>query len=100
MFTSWEDFSKEQIDKVKRLMIRNDLQHFFAKDTKYQRFKYWGRFVKTMKDAEIIEQPPMAIMDIDDFIVVEFAETGNAAYFYTKETYERVISPRMHSHRG
>jgi hypothetical protein len=96
---SWEGFSNDEIDKVKRWLMHNELKKFFAEDTEYQRFKYWGRYVKVMKDAKPIKSPPIAIMDFGYFVVVEFAQTNNAAYFYTKENYERYIAPRIHKRR-
>ncbi|WP_227938277.1 EH signature domain-containing protein [Alkalihalobacillus deserti] len=94
---AWEGFSEEQIEKVKRWLIRNELIKFFAEDTKYQRFKFWGRYVKVMHDVKLIKSPPIAIMDFKQFVVVEFAKTGNAAYFYTKENYEKSIKPKVSS---
>ncbi|WP_077212397.1 hypothetical protein [Bacillus dakarensis] len=83
----WKDMPPLCIEKVKQWLIRNELKKFFAEDTKYDRFRYWEKHTKNIKDVDFIENPMLAIMDFGEFVVVEFAETGNAAYFYRKEAF-------------
>lgn len=85
--TDWKDMPKVCAEKVKQWLIRNELKQFFAEDTKYDRFRYWERHTKNIKDVDFIQDPMLAIMDFGEFVVVEFAETGNAAYFYHKQAF-------------
>lgn len=50
------------------------------------------KHIKNIKDLKLINTPPIAAMYFGEFVVVEFAETGNAAYFYKSDGFDRYMS--------
>jgi EH_Signature domain len=80
--SDWNKFSASQKEKIHRWLMYKQLKKFFSEDNKHQRFDYWKKYIRLMKDIDLKQEPPIAIMDFDSFIAVEFGRTGNAAYFY------------------
>ncbi|MBM7660386.1 hypothetical protein JOC85_001153 [Bacillus mesophilus] len=83
----WQSFSSKSVENAKRWFMIKELRQFFSKETKYDRFKYWNKYSHLLVDVKKIHSPPIAIMDFGDFVTVEFAEHGNAAYFYKKQPF-------------
>lgn len=93
----WLFLSEESILDVKRYLNRLQLKKFFARDHNNERFHYWERYMKKMEDPIFLEKPNILIMYFDRFVVVEFADTGNAAYFYYRDGFDELILPRITS---
>lgn len=91
----WDTFTESEIDKVIRWLYKKELISFFEKDTKYDRFKYWKKHIRYIQKLNLIDSPPIAAMYFGEFVVVEFAETGNAAYFYKTEGFDKYMSKNL-----
>ncbi|MGE6204649.1 hypothetical protein [Guptibacillus hwajinpoensis] len=93
----WDKIHIECSNKVKRWLVTKELKNFFGEDTKYKRFEYWKKHTEKVKDVYFIDEPMLAIIDFEKFVVVEFAETGNAAYFYqAKDFYHSIYYKAKH----
>ena len=87
----WNGISKETIEKVNKWQYKQELYKFLD----YDRFNYWEQYLRKVKDIKMIKDPPVAAMYFDNFVVMEFANIGNAAYFYEVEGFKRHIEPRL-----
>lgn len=45
-----------------------------------------------MQDVELVQDPMIAFIHFDNFVVVEYGQMG-AAYFYHREGFEKIIRP-------
>src|SRR5699024_7664035 len=81
----WIDIPESVIEKVKSYLLEKRLFLFFSEDNDSERFNYWKKYIRYMDEIDIVKEPPIAAMYFPDYVVVEFANIGNAAYFYEKE---------------
>lgn len=91
----WNDVSPDIIDKVKMYLNEQDLHHFFDTENDHERFNYWKKYVKYIQNIKLISDPPIAALYYDDFVVIEFANKGNAAYFYETSGFDRTLASKM-----
>jgi hypothetical protein len=91
----WKDVSQIIIQKVRKYLNEKDLDAFFNRNDDYERFNYWKKYSGDIEWIKPVEEPPVLAMYYRDFVVVEFANTGNAAYFYEKEGFKKVLSHKM-----
>jgi|SRR5690625_128289 len=89
----WNNVSKDIITKVKQRLIRVELYDFFDSDS--ERFSYWAKYINYVNDVEFIEDPPIAAMYFGEFVVVEFADKGNAAYFYEQKGFAEHLAHKI-----
>lgn len=89
----WQGVSEEVIDKVKRKLMEIELYDFFGTDS--ERFNYWKKYMNHVKSIDYNEEPPIAAMYFDEFVIVEFAETGNAAYFYERSGFSKHLAHKI-----
>ncbi|MYL35845.1 hypothetical protein GLW05_19930 [Pontibacillus yanchengensis] len=87
----WQGFSQDVIGKVKKWLIKTELFEFLDNE----RFNYWKKFIRDFRDVEVLENPQVAAMYFNGFVLVEFAEINNAAYFYRTEGFNNKLSHRM-----
>jgi EH_Signature domain len=71
------------------------LTSFFSIDGDNERFEYWKNYTHLLDDLIIQEDPSLLIMYFSNFVVVEFAQTGNAAYFYHRENFNDFLKDRL-----
>lgn len=90
--TDWEFLSDEAVEEVKRWLIQKKLQIIFKDDQDNKRLNYWKRFIDYMQDVELIQDPMIAFIYFDKFVVVEYGQMG-AAYFYHREGFDQIIHP-------
>ncbi|MCW3791534.1 hypothetical protein OM416_08080 [Paenibacillus sp. LS1] len=90
--TDWQFLSSGALEEVKRWLIQKKLQILFENDQDNQRLNYWKRFIDYMQDVELIQDPMIAFIHFDNFVVVEYGQMG-AAYFYHREGFEKIIRP-------
>jgi hypothetical protein len=78
----WDRVSEPVRDAFQAFFIEKKLAEFFAGDT--ERHQYWRRWMGRMTDVRsgMVGRVEYAILEFGAFGVVEFFETGNAAYFY------------------
>jgi len=91
----WIGIPKSVIEKVKKYLLEKNLFLFFREDNDSERFAYWQRYIRYMGDIVIEQDPPIAAMYFPDFVVVEFANKGNAAYFYEKEGFSKYLAHKI-----
>lgn len=89
----WQGMSQQSVDRVKKWLIRQELYKFLDND----RFNYWEKYLNKVNDLKVVKEPPVAAIYFDQFVVVEFANVGNAAYFYELEGFKKHIEPRVKS---
>ncbi|MDO7907573.1 EH signature domain-containing protein [Paenibacillus sp. JX-17] len=88
----WEFLSEASVGEVKRWLIQKKLQIIFENDQDNQRLNYWKRFIDYMEDVELIQDPMIAFIYFDKFVVVEYGSIG-AAYFYHRDGFDQIIHP-------
>ncbi len=88
----WEFLSDAALEEVKRWLIQKKLQIIFKDDQDNKRLNYWKRFIDYMQDVELIQDPMIAFIYFDKFVVVEYGRIG-AAYFYHREGFDQIIYP-------
>lgn len=81
----WEPLSGEICQAFQRQYIERRIQEEFGHDDDRERF--WRRWANHMVDLDRGRAGSVRYADIDfgGFVVIEFFETGNAAYFYHPE---------------
>lgn len=89
----WNNISEQSIEKVKKRLIRDELYDFFEYDS--ERFNYWKRYLDHVQDVDYIVEPPIAAMYFKEFVVVEFANVGNAAYFYERNGFAENLANKL-----
>ncbi|CQR46609.1 hypothetical protein BN1058_00878 [Paraliobacillus sp. PM-2] len=90
----WEGLSQLAVQNVRKWLFKNELFEFLD----YERFGYWKKYLRKMTDLKVIEEPPVAAMYFDDFVVLEFGKIGNAAYFYETEGFKKHLAPKLKPH--
>lgn len=91
----WEDIPNDIVQKVKMYLFENELHEFFGKDHDNERFNYWSKYVRYVDRLKLIENPPIIAMYINNFVVVEFGEVNNAAYFYKRNGFDKFLAYKM-----
>lgn len=89
----WEGISENAIAKVEKWLFKAELFEFLD----YERFDYWEKYIRLVTDLKVIEDPPMAAMYFNDFVVLEFGHTGNAAYFYETKGFSKYLASKLTS---
>jgi len=89
--TTWRSFSSHANKQVIKWLYKRDLFEFLE----LERFDYWKKYLDHVTDLEVIKQPPVAALYFDDFVALEFAEFGNAAYFYKSQEFLKYLSPKL-----
>ena len=89
----WEGISENAIAKVEKWLFKAELFEFLD----YERFDYWEKYIQLVTDLKVIEDPPMAAMYFNDFVVLEFGHTGNAAYFYETKGFSKYLASKLTS---
>ncbi|QCT01571.1 hypothetical protein E6C60_0850 [Paenibacillus algicola] len=95
--TDWHFLNDQAVGEVKRWLIQRKLQIIFKDDQDNKRLNYWKRFIDHMRDVELIQDPMIAFIYFDQFVVVEYGNIG-AAYFYHREGFDNIIQPISTSH--
>jgi hypothetical protein len=92
----WSGISPEIQDAVALWMNRHKLSEFFLRGAgDKRRFDFWVEFVDHMGPHSAGRiGPGQGFFEFPGFGVVEFMETGNAAYFYDQRTYLRMLNRR------
>lgn len=89
----WDNVSDEIIKKVKQRLISGELYDFFGLDS--ERFTYWSKYIDYIDDVDFNEDPLIAAMHFGEFVVVEFANKGNAAYFYEQKGFSKYLAHKV-----
>lgn len=91
----WRFLPDETVLEVKRYLLRD----FFTQDPNNERILFWENHLKSMLNVIVItnfhNNPEALIMYFPNFVTVEFAGHGNAAFFYHREGFEKVIYPKI-----
>lgn len=89
----WNNIPEQVIKKVKQRLIRTELYEFFDSDS--ERFNYWSKYVNEVEDVDFNEEPMIAAMYFGEFVVVEFNQKGNAAYFYEQTGFSKHLAHKL-----
>ncbi|NGZ74080.1 hypothetical protein [Saccharibacillus alkalitolerans] len=88
--TDWEFLGKSALEEVQRWLIQDKLKKLFENDLDNKRFNYWRRFIDYMQDVQLMQNPMIAFIYFENFVIVEYGNIG-AAYFYHREGFDKVI---------
>lgn len=93
----WEPIDDETKQAFQRLLVQRRIRELFHSDT-YRR-EYWERWTDHLSDVQrgTVEGVEYGLLDFGTFGVVEFFETGHAAYFYSEERFSRIIARRVNT---
>lgn len=91
---NWSFLDGQVLEEVKRYYMKSQIKKFFAKDHNSHRFQFWEKYLDKVIIYELHKKPPVLFLFFPNFVVVEFAGTGNAAYVYDPKGFEKVIRPR------
>lgn len=89
----WKGFSTKVIKKVESRLVQEEMFAFFGTDS--IRFYYWKKYISYAEHVDFVDDPPIAAMYFGDFVVVEFGEINNAAYFYEQEGFSRHLAHKL-----
>jgi len=91
----WEFLSEDNLTKVKKWLIQNELQKFFTGD-KDKRIDYWEKHMQEIDNVFQIKYQTnsrAAFIYFNQFVAVEFSPVGKV-YFYHREAFDRFIFER------
>ncbi|WP_194840953.1 EH signature domain-containing protein [Filobacillus milosensis] len=89
--SKWDGVSNNAINKVKQWLFQRKLEEFLDSE----RFQYWKKYIHLTNNVKTINDPPISAMYFGEFVVVEFANKGNAAYFYETVGFDRTLSKNL-----
>lgn len=86
----WEQVPEEVRTAFHRWFIERNLEEALGSDT--ERHQYWLGWKDELHDVELGQagQVEYAVLYFEDFGVIEFFETGNAAYFYPLDKLRKI----------
>lgn len=73
----------------RELLAITEMTGFFEKVSDNERFEFWRGYLSEMRDVRGDLDNLRLFIDFGGFGVLEFGETGNAAYIYRREDFER-----------
>ncbi len=84
---NWEGFLPEEINTMKRWLVKNQLEEIFTIEVKdKKRLEFWKRYISYIKKVEFYKDLNQAIiMETVNHTFIEFGEKGNAFYVYDLE---------------
>lgn len=80
----WKRVSDEARKKYKIWFIGNIMDIFFSDN---RRLVYWKKWLERVEDVWHVSSRQQLFLDFGSFGVIEFGETGNAAYFYEADVF-------------
>jgi len=98
--TAWVEVSNNAREKASSWLNYKRLKEFFDsiktdQEEAQKRFDYWEKHYNDMKKVEFIEDKLQLFMIFNNFVVIEFGELGNAAYFYEKNYFDQNLAKYM-----
>lgn len=91
---NWKFLSVQALEEIKQYYMKSQIKKFFSKDHNSYRFQFWEKYLDKVSIYELHKKPAVLFLTFPEFVVVEFAEMGNAAYIYHPQGFERIIRPR------
>lgn len=91
--TLWEllrERSPEAANWYRQLRVRRELHRFFERFPDNERFEFWKKFIPYLYDARGDLTHQRLFLDFGTFGLIEFAETGNAAYVYGAKDFREI----------
>jgi hypothetical protein len=82
----WEhinDFAKDQYTKW---LIGKTLKDFFGES---ERFRFWSHFLNNIQNYYLVESRGQLFLDFGPIVVIEFRNSGNAAYIYKRSDFDK-----------
>lgn len=89
----WINISENAVQKVKMYLMNLELFDFFDADS--ERFNYWKKYLRYIDNVDLLDKPPVAAMYFGEFVAVEFANKGNAAYFYKQSEFKKQLAHKL-----
>lgn len=90
---NWSNIALENIAKVEKWLKLKDLKEFFGENN--ERFHFWKKYIYESTHTEVFRQITTKIIYFEHIVVVVFGITGNAAYFYDRDEFERLYGRRI-----
>lgn len=83
---NWIGISQEEIETMKRWLVKNQLEEIFTIEVKdKKRLEFWKKYISYIKKVEFYKELNQAIvMETDNHTFIEFGENGNAFYIHQK----------------
>lgn len=84
---NWIGISQEEIETMKRWLVKNQLEEIFTIEVKdKKRLEFWKKYISYIKKIEFYRELNQAIvMETDSHTFIEFGEKGNAFYAYERD---------------
>ena len=81
---NWIGISQEEIETMKRWLVKNQLEEIFTIEVgDKRRLEFWKKYISYIKKVEFYKDLNQAIvMETDNHTFIEFGERGNAFYAY------------------
>ena len=98
--TAWNEVSEKAKDNAAAWFNLKRLREFFDsiktdQREAQQRFDYWETQCDEMVKVEFVEDKLQLFMIFKNFVVIEFGDLGNAAYFYEKNYFDQNLAKYM-----
>ncbi len=98
--TAWNEINNKARDKASSWLNYKRLKEFFDsietdQEEAQKRFNYWEKHYNDMKKVEFVEDKLQLFMIFNEFVVIEFGDLGNAAYFYEKNYFDQNLAKYM-----
>ena len=98
--TAWNEINNKARDKASSWLNYKRLKEFFDsietdQEEAQKRFNYWEKHYNDMKKVEFVEDKLQLFMIFNEFVVIEFGDLGNAAYFYEKNYFDQNLAKHM-----
>lgn len=93
----WKYIDNEATKKYDIWLKKKVLKEFFGND---KRSKFWYNYVNIMENYDIVKNRGQLFLDFGKFVVVEFNQTGNAAYIYDKAIFVEKYSKYVSEHNS
>lgn len=91
---NWRFLDVQALGEIKRYYMKTQIKNFFAKDHGSNRFQFWEKYLDQVTIYELHRNPSVLFLSFPNFVVVEFADKGNAAYIYHPDGFEQIVRPR------
>lgn len=91
---NWKFLGVQALEEVRQYYMKSQIKKFFAKDHNSHRFQFWEKYLDKVTIYELHKKPSVLFLYFSEFVVVEFAGKGNAAYIYHPQGFDQIVLPR------
>lgn len=86
----WAELGEEALGRMGAWLRLQQIAEFFEGDN--ERYQFWQGYLDRCHRVQVVEKggSPAVVLYFDRIVVVDFANRGNACYWYRREQFERV----------